>query len=89
VWVSSYRSLGSVKPDSQREGWLAPFSTDSVAAMDDLTRRNFGPNADPVQVDEIAAKARVVQPGGATGSGQGIACSGDPRTRSQDDRQDR
>jgi pimeloyl-ACP methyl ester carboxylesterase len=62
VWVSSYRSLGSVKPDSQREEWLAPFSTDFVAAMDDLTRRNFGPNADPVQVDEIAAKARGAHP---------------------------
>jgi pimeloyl-ACP methyl ester carboxylesterase len=62
VWVSSYRSLGSVKPDSQREEWMAPFSTDFVAAMDDLTRRNFGPNADPDLVDEVAAKARGADP---------------------------
>jgi pimeloyl-ACP methyl ester carboxylesterase len=62
VWVSSYRSLGGVKPDSQREKWLAPFSSDFVAAMDDLTRRNFGPNADAVQVDEVAAKARGADP---------------------------
>jgi sigma-B regulation protein RsbQ len=62
VWVSSYRSFGDVKPDSQREEWLAPFRTDFVAAMDDLTHRNFGPNADPVQVDEVAAKARGADP---------------------------
>jgi sigma-B regulation protein RsbQ len=62
VWVSSYRSLGVVKPNSQREDWLAPFSTDFVAAMDDLTRRNFGPNADPVLVNAVAAKARAADP---------------------------
>ena len=62
VWVSSYRSLGGVKSDSQLEEWLAPFSTDFAAAMDDLTRRNFGPNADPVQVDDVAAKARGADP---------------------------
>jgi pimeloyl-ACP methyl ester carboxylesterase len=62
VWVSSDRSLGGVKPGSQREEWLAPFSTNFVAAMDDLTRRNFGPNADPVQVEEVAAKARGADP---------------------------
>jgi hypothetical protein len=39
--------------------------------------------------DVAPRHVEVVQPGGATGSGQGIACSGDPRTRSQDDRQDR
>jgi pimeloyl-ACP methyl ester carboxylesterase len=62
VWVSSYRSLGGVKPEGEREQWLAPFSTNFVDAMDDLTRRNFGPNADPVQVDEVAARARAADP---------------------------
>ena len=70
VWVSSYRSLGGVKSDSQLEEWLAPFSTDFAAAMDDLTRRNFGPNADPVQVDDVAAKARGADPKGDRRAGR-------------------
>jgi pimeloyl-ACP methyl ester carboxylesterase len=55
VWVSSHRTLGDIKTDSQIEEWLAPFATGFVAAMDDLTRRHFGPNllglgiADPVR----------------------------------------
>lgn len=31
--------------------------------MDDLTRRNFGPNADPRLVDSVAAKALATDPG--------------------------
>jgi sigma-B regulation protein RsbQ len=62
VWVSSYRSLGHVKPDRELEDWLAPFRTGFVAAMDDVTRRNFGPHADPVQVDAAVTKARAADP---------------------------
>jgi pimeloyl-ACP methyl ester carboxylesterase len=62
VWVSSHKSLGHVKPESELEEWLAPFRADFVAAMDDLTRRNFGPNADPVQVNAVAAMAKAADP---------------------------
>jgi pimeloyl-ACP methyl ester carboxylesterase len=62
VWVSSYKTLGDMKSDTQIEEWLAPFSAGFVAAMDDLTRRNFGPNADPDQVDTVAAKAMATDP---------------------------
>jgi pimeloyl-ACP methyl ester carboxylesterase len=59
VWVSSHKSLGHAKSESQLENWLAPFRTEFVAAMDDLTRRNFGPDADPAQVGVVAARARA------------------------------
>jgi pimeloyl-ACP methyl ester carboxylesterase len=62
VWVSSYKTLGDIKTDTEIEEWLAPFTTGFVAAMDDLTRRNFGPSADPDLVDEVAAKAIVADP---------------------------
>ena len=58
VWVSSFRSLDSVQSESDIEAWLAPFSVDFSAAMDDLIRRNFGSNADPLLVETVAAKAR-------------------------------
>ena len=67
VWVSSYRTLGGIKTDSQIEEWLAPFTTGFVAAMDDLTRRNFGPNADPDLVEAVAAKAMAADPNRAVG----------------------
>jgi pimeloyl-ACP methyl ester carboxylesterase len=63
VWVSSYRSLGDPKSEDEIETWLAPFRTDFEAAMDDLTRRNFGPDADPTLVDAMAATARSADPG--------------------------
>ena len=58
VWVSTVRSLDSVRDVSQMDGWFAPFSVDFVSAMDDLIGRNFGPNADPGVVEAVAAKAR-------------------------------
>lgn len=62
VWVSSHKTLGDIKTHTQIEEWLAPFITGFVAAMDDLTRRNFGPNADPDLVDAVAAKAMAADP---------------------------
>ena len=62
VWVSSYRSLGSILDEDQVDGWLAPFKEDFAAAMDDLTRRNFGPDADPTMVDVVAARMVAADP---------------------------
>ena len=62
VWVSSYRSLGDLKSEDEVEAWLAPFRTDFEAAMDDLTRRNFGPDADPMLVETTVTKARSADP---------------------------
>ena len=62
VWVSSYRSLGDLKSEDEIEAWLAPFRTDFEAAMDDLTRRNFGPDADPMLVETTVTKARSADP---------------------------
>jgi pimeloyl-ACP methyl ester carboxylesterase len=61
VWISSHKTL-DVKSDAEIEEWLAPFTTGFAAAMNDLTRRNFGPNADPDQVDTVAAKAMATDP---------------------------
>ncbi len=58
VWVSSFRSLGSVQSASQIVAWFAPFGVDFPAAMDDLSRRNFGPNADPALIEAVTTKAR-------------------------------
>jgi pimeloyl-ACP methyl ester carboxylesterase len=62
VWVSSYRTLDSVQTETQIEAWLEPFTVDFPAAMDDLNRRNFGPNADPRLVDAVATKAMSADP---------------------------
>lgn len=62
VWVSSFRSLDSVPTSSELEAWFAPFNVDFAAAMDDLNRRNFGPNADPGLVEAVTAKARKAEP---------------------------
>jgi pimeloyl-ACP methyl ester carboxylesterase len=62
VWVSSHKTLGDIKSETQIEEWLAPFTTAFVAAMNDLTRRNFGPTADPDQVDTVAARAMAMDP---------------------------
>lgn len=67
VWVSSYRSLGDLKSEAEKEAWLAPFRTNYDAAMDDLTRRNFGPNADSALVEATVAKAKSVEPQRAMG----------------------
>jgi pimeloyl-ACP methyl ester carboxylesterase len=40
------------------EAWFTPFTIDFPAAMDDLSRRNFGPHADPGLVEAVTAKAR-------------------------------
>jgi sigma-B regulation protein RsbQ len=58
VWVSSFRSLDSAQNPPQLDEWFAPFNIDFVAAMDDLNRRNFGPNADPTLVQALTARAR-------------------------------
>lgn len=68
VWVSSHRTLGDIKTDSQIEEWLAPFTAGFEDAMDDLTRRNFGPNADADQVNTVATKAMAADPNRAIGS---------------------
>jgi pimeloyl-ACP methyl ester carboxylesterase len=59
VWVSSFRSLDSVQTQSDIEKWFAPFNVDFAAAMDDLNRRNFGPNADRALVEAVTSKART------------------------------
>jgi pimeloyl-ACP methyl ester carboxylesterase len=68
VWVSSHKTLGYIKTDAQIEEWLAPFTTGFVAAMDDLTRRNFGPNADRVLVNTVVSKAVAADPDRVIGS---------------------
>lgn len=62
VWINSRKTLGDHMPNSEIEKWLAPFTTDFAAAMNDLTRRNFGPNADPDQVDAVATAAMTMDP---------------------------
>jgi len=62
VWLSSFRSLDSFPSPSETEDWLAPFQADPLAAVEDLNRRNFGPNADPVLVDAVVAKAKSRDP---------------------------
>ena len=57
VWVSSFRSLDAFPDASHLASWFAPFEVDFPAAMDDLTRRNFGPDADPDLVDAAARGA--------------------------------
>jgi pimeloyl-ACP methyl ester carboxylesterase len=58
VWVSSFRSLDSIPSPAEVEVWFAPFNVDFRAAMDDLIRRNFGPNADPALVEAVTTTAR-------------------------------
>jgi pimeloyl-ACP methyl ester carboxylesterase len=67
VWVNSHKTLGDHMHNSDIEKWLAPFTTDFAAAMNDLTRRNFGPNADPDQVDAVATAAMAMDPGRTIG----------------------
>lgn len=62
VWVDSYRSLGHPPDPDQIEQWMAPFHTDFASAADDLTRRNFGPRADPEMVTRVAAKLAASDP---------------------------
>lgn len=62
VMVSSYRSLGSPRDDETINQWLAPFKTDFHAAMNDLTRRNFGPDANPTMVSETAERMMSAAP---------------------------
>jgi pimeloyl-ACP methyl ester carboxylesterase len=62
VWISTYRTLGS-PPDSIRLAqWLAPFDDDFPAAMEDLTRRNFGAEADRDMVDRVVARMVASDP---------------------------
>ena len=58
VWAASFRSLDSFMNPEQMAAWFEPFNVDFVAAMDDLNRRNLGPNADPALVDALTAKGR-------------------------------
>lgn len=62
VWLSSFRSLDSFPSAIEFESWFAPFQDDPLAAVEDLNRRNFGPNADPAIVDAVVAKARTKNP---------------------------
>lgn len=62
VWLSSFRSLDTFPSTSETADWFAPFNTDPQAAVEDLSRRNFGPNADPVLVDSVVAKAKAGDP---------------------------
>ena len=62
VWLSSFRSLDSFPSTSETAAWLAPFHADPLAAVEDLNRRNFGPDADPVLIDSVVAKARTRDP---------------------------
>ena len=62
VWLSSFRSLDSFPSTSETAAWLAPFHADPLAAVEDLNRRNFGPDADPVLINSVVAKARARDP---------------------------
>lgn len=62
VMVSSYRSLGSPPDDRKIAEWLAPFEDDFPAAMNDLTRRNFGPAASPTMVSDTAERMMSAAP---------------------------
>lgn len=58
VMVSSLRSLDSDRDEGEIDAFLTPFAVDFPAAMDDLNRRNFGPNADPRLVEAVISRAR-------------------------------
>lgn len=62
VLVSSYRSLGAAIEETNIATWLAPFRADFGPAMEDLTRRNFGPSADPAMVATTSARMRSADP---------------------------
>ena len=62
VWLSSFRSLDSFPDAAETEAWFAPFRSDPLAAVEDLNRRNFGPDADPSLVDAVVTKARALDP---------------------------
>ena len=60
VWLSSFRSLDQESDPSALEAWLAPFDDNFPAAMEDLTRRNFGPKADARVIAAAVARAKAV-----------------------------
>ncbi len=62
IWLSSFRSLDSFPTPSETEAWFTPFHVDPFAAVENLNRRNFGPNADPDLVDAVVAKAKTRDP---------------------------
>lgn len=62
VWLSSFRALDSFPNATETEAWLAPFRSDPLAAVEDLNRRNFGPDADPSVVDAVVTKAKALDP---------------------------
>ena len=62
VMVSSYRTFDDHPSEERLSQWLAPFSADFPAAMEDLTRRNFGSNADQAMVDETVARMVKADP---------------------------
>ena len=59
VLVSSFRSLEFAQSEIELGRWLAPFDVDFSAAMDDLNRRNFGPDADEILVNRVTERARL------------------------------
>jgi pimeloyl-ACP methyl ester carboxylesterase len=62
VWLSSFRSLDSFPEEAEIMTWLEPFDTDPLVAVEDLNRRNFGPNANPAQVDAVVTGAKAKDP---------------------------
>jgi pimeloyl-ACP methyl ester carboxylesterase len=62
VWLSSFRTLDSFPNASEAAAWFAPFRVDPLAAVEDLNRRNFGPDADPGLVDAVVAMAKTRDP---------------------------
>lgn len=62
VMVSSYRSLASPPNSKKIAEWLAPFEDDFRAAMNDLTRRNFGTEASPKMVSDTAERMMSSRP---------------------------
>ena len=62
VMISSYRSLGHPRSQLDDAAWLAPFRSDFTNAMESLTRRNFGANADPSIVEATVRRMVDAQP---------------------------
>ena len=62
VMVSSYRTFDDPQSEEQLSKWLAPFFDDFPAAMEDLTRRNFGATADQAMVDETVERMVKADP---------------------------